>query len=226
MDTEGTQDAPHTAAPPPGGTHRTDPTVPRPAAPPAAPADPATACRTPLHARTGRQGCRGGAAGAGLAAHPATGRGAGHLDVRTRAPARRGTRPDAAAAAGQRSGDLLPLRLAAVVAAVERLPGELLAVAAAALTPDSWREAGGTRWSTSVPTSTTACSSLCWPSSSAGSAAGPSRAPFLAPCCGASRPAPAAAPAPAADPAQWPELRAPVPRRPPTGSPRRPAPAG
>ncbi|MFG3115792.1 ATP-binding protein [Streptomyces sp. NPDC048197] len=40
MDTEGTHDARHTAPQPSGGAHRTEPTVPRPAAPPAAPPPP------------------------------------------------------------------------------------------------------------------------------------------------------------------------------------------
>ena len=61
-------------------------------------------------------------AAAELAAHPAPGRRARHLAPRPPAPARGGARPGPRPAADQRSGDLVPVRVAVVVAAVERVP--------------------------------------------------------------------------------------------------------
>ena len=149
MDTEGTQDAPHTAAPPPGGTHRTDPTVPRPAAPPAAPATPPPPAAPPLMPAQ--------AAKAAAAEPPVLGW------LRTPRPAAApGIWTYGHAPRPAEEPDRVPLRQLVSGAVISFLCGWLLwsllwngylgsywLWPLLLLTPDSWREAAATRWSTS-----------------------------------------------------------------------------
>ncbi|MFG2892915.1 ATP-binding protein [Streptomyces sp. NPDC048248] len=211
MDTEGTQDAPHTAAPPPGGTHRTDPTVPRPAAPPAAPTTPPPPAAPPVMPAQ--------AAKAAAAEPPVLGW------LRTPRPAAApgiwtyGHEPRPA-----EEPDRVPLRQLVSGAVISFLCGWLLwsllwngylgsywLWPLLLLTPDSWREAGGDKmvyvWATYfyyglflVLLAVVFGRLGRWPELARR---------FLAPVLRRlRRPAPAAAPAPAADRAQWPELRA------------------
>ncbi|MFI9260217.1 ATP-binding protein [Streptomyces sioyaensis] len=214
MDTEGTQDAQDTAPRPPGGAHRPDAAVPRPAAPPTPPppAAPPTVPAVPA--------APPGPAPAGSAAEPPL---LGWL--RTPRPAAApgiwtfGHRPRAAA-----DPDRVPARQLISGAVISFLCGWLLwsllwnqylgsywLWPLVLLTPDSWRAAGGDKMVYVVATYLYYGLVLAllvvvfgrlgrWPELARR---------FLGPALGRLRKrAPAPKPQPAADRAQWPELRA------------------
>ncbi|MFH8570700.1 ATP-binding protein [Streptomyces sp. NPDC017993] len=216
MDTEGTQDAQHTATPPPGGTYRPDPTVPRPAAPPATPATPPPPAAPPAMPA----GPPAPSAAKAAAAEPPV---LGWL--RTPRPAAApgiwtyGHRPRPA-----EEPDRVPLRQLISGAVISFLCGWLLwsllwngylgsywLWPLLLLTPDSWREAGGDKmvyvWATYfyyglflVLLAVVFGRLGRWPELARR---------CLAPVLRRFRHrAPTAAPAPAEDRAQWPELRA------------------
>ncbi|MFI9076128.1 ATP-binding protein [Streptomyces sioyaensis] len=214
MDTEGTQDAQDTAPRPPGGAHRPDAAVPRPAAPPTPPppAAPPTVPAVPA--------APPGPAPAGSAAEPPL---LGWLRT-PRPPAAPGIwtfghRPRAAA-----DPDRVPARQLISGAVISFLCGWLLwsllwnqylgsywLWPLVLLTPDSWRAAGGDKMVYVVATYLYYGLVLAllavvfgrlgrWPELARR---------FLGPALGRLRKgAPAPRPQPAADRAQWPELRA------------------
>ncbi|MFI1155213.1 ATP-binding protein [Streptomyces sioyaensis] len=214
MDTEGTQDAQDTAPRPPGGAHRPDAAVPRPAAPPTPP-PPAAPPTVP-----GVPAAPPGPAPAGSAAEPPL---LGWL--RTPRPAAApgiwtfGHRPRAAA-----DPDRVPARQLISGAVISFLCGWLLwsllwnqylgsywLWPLVLLTPDSWRAAGGDKMVYVVATYLYYGLVLAllavvfgrlgrWPELARR---------FVVPALGRLRKrTPAPKPQPAADRAQWPELRA------------------
>ncbi|MFF4601193.1 ATP-binding protein [Streptomyces sp. NPDC001339] len=219
MDTEGTHDAQHPASRPPGGAHRSEPTVPRPAAPPvppaAAPGTPAPPRTPPVPVVAGPAAPPGGAAAPEppvlrwlRTPRPAAAPGIWTYGHRPKPP----EEPDRVPGRQLVAGALISFLCGWLVWSLlsNEYLGDYWLWPLLVLTPDSWREAGGQMafvWATYVYYGLVVALLAVvfgrigrWPELARR---------VLGPVVRRLRDtAPAAVPEPAADPAQWPELRA------------------